>query len=82
MERSNGSQTPMDSSVDVAEVSNPALKVLYREAVASLMYLMVGTRPDIAFAASQMSKFAEAPTPLECICVKLILRYIKYSNNL
>lgn len=34
---------------------------LYREAIGSLMYLMMGSRLDLAFAAAKLAQFFEAP---------------------
>ena len=36
-------------------------KVPYREAIGSLMYAAVATRPDIAFAVSHLSQFLDNP---------------------
>jgi len=62
-----GSQTPVDkdvvlepASVDHTAIDNDKLK--YQCAVGSLMYLMLGTRPHIAFAVSQVSRFSSNPT--------------------
>lgn len=49
----------------------------YREVVGALMYLMTGTRPDIAFAVGKVSRTLENPTHLDIIRVKRILRYLK-----
>jgi Reverse transcriptase (RNA-dependent DNA polymerase) len=51
----NGARTPMEVSFDVDDSSNLGSDVLYREANGSLMYLMVETRPAIAFAGIRMA---------------------------
>ena len=51
----------------------------YRSILGSIMYLMVGTRPDIAFAVSELSKCMESPTEDHCIAIKRVLRYLKGS---
>jgi hypothetical protein len=64
-----GANTPMECGVDLNDASELAKDVPYGEAIGSLMYLMVGARPDIVFAMSQLSKFVESPTtlpPVEC----------------
>lgn len=48
----------------------------YRQAVGSLIYLVTGTRPDIAFAVSQVSKFLESPHNVHWAGVKRIMRYL------
>ena len=45
------------------------------------MYLMVGTRPDIAFSVSKLAKYVESPTLLHWNCVKRVLRYIKNTSE-
>jgi Reverse transcriptase (RNA-dependent DNA polymerase) len=51
-------------------------KVPYREAIGSLMYAAVATRPDIAFAVSTLSQFLDNPGELHWDAVKRVLRYL------
>lgn len=48
----------------------------YREAVGSLMYLAVGTRPDISFAVGRASRFLSQPKESDVVAVKRIFRYL------
>ena len=52
-------------------------KVPYRSAVGSLIYMVTGTRPDIAVAVGEVSKYLENPGPQHWMAVKRILRYLK-----
>jgi Reverse transcriptase (RNA-dependent DNA polymerase) len=81
MSDANGARTPMEVSIDVDDSSELATNVPYREAIGSLMYLMVGTRPDIAFAVSRMAQYVESPTVLQWKAVKHIMRYIKHTSD-
>lgn len=49
----------------------------YREAVGSLLYLSKGTRPDISFSVSMVSRYMEKPTKLHWNAVKRIMKYLK-----
>jgi hypothetical protein len=49
----------------------------YQRAVGSLMYAMLGTRPDIAYAVSVVSRYAAKPTPTHKAAVTRILRYLR-----
>jgi hypothetical protein len=49
--------------------------------IGPLMYLMVGTRPDIAYAVSILSQYMEEPHYLHCKAVKRVIRYIKRTLN-
>ena len=50
--------------------------VPYRQAIGSLMYLMVSTRPDIAAAVGILSRFMENPGRIHWEGVKRVLRYV------
>ena len=50
---------------------------LYQSAVGSLLYLSIGTRPDITYAVSNVAKFCAQPTKQHWIAVKRIMRYLK-----
>ena len=54
----------------------------YREAVGSLMFLSVNSRPDIAFAVNQVARQVNAPTPTHWKAVKRILMYVISTKNL
>jgi hypothetical protein len=49
----------------------------YKTAVGSLMYAMVGTRPDLAFLVSMVSQFMSRAGPSHWMAVKRIMRYLK-----
>ena len=73
------SLTPMevDRSPQRVESNSFETKFPYREAIGSLMYLMVCTRPDIGFAVGKLSQFTESPRSEHWTAVKRVLRYIK-----
>lgn len=50
---------------------------IYREAVGSLTYLMVCTRPDIAYAVGQVAQFNHQPKLVNWVALKRILCYLK-----
>ena len=54
----------------------------YREAVGSIMYIAVSTRPDIAKAVSAVSKYLENPGLKHWMAVKRILKYLKGTKDL
>ena len=51
--------------------------VPYREAIGSLMYAALGTRPDIVFAVSFLSQFMQNPGWPHWEAVKRVFRYLK-----
>lgn len=58
------------------------LKASYAKAIGSLMYLMLGTRPDIAFSVSYLSRHMARPTEHHMRAVKRVFRYLKGSMHL
>jgi transposase InsO family protein len=55
--------------------------VPYQSAIGSLMYLMLGTRPDLAAAVGILSKFASSPGQQHWVAVKRVMRYIKQTAD-
>ena len=55
--------------------------VPYSSAVGSLMYAMVCTRPDIAYAVSVVSRYMANPGKQHWQAVKWILRYLRGTTN-
>ncbi|XP_062104529.1 secreted RxLR effector protein 161-like [Humulus lupulus] len=54
----------------------------YSSAVGSIMYAMIGTRPDIAYGVSLISRFMSKPARSHWQVVKWLLRYLKGSSEL
>ena len=83
------SPTPIDASTKITELDSPSTPVEkaemssipYNQAVGSLMYLMVGTRPDLAHAVGFVSRFLSNPGPKHWTVVKRILRYLKGTES-
>ena len=77
--------TPMDPSAPLSKAQSPTTladitkmrNVPYHEAVGSLMYTTMGTRPDIAFAMSTVAQFSKNPGWKHWEAVKHIFRYLQ-----
>ncbi|EED18958.1 conserved hypothetical protein [Talaromyces stipitatus ATCC 10500] len=79
--------TPLDPKHPLVEATNAeslnetdALE--YRAAVGALIYLMICTRPDLAFALSRLSKFVQKPGIKHAAALKRVLRYLAGTQNL
>ncbi len=75
--------TPMDRSYNevTTQESELAHDVPYRQAIGSLMYLRIATRPDIAYAIGKLSQHSQNPRTHDWIAVKRVLRYINGTRN-
>src|SRR4051812_40217977 len=49
----------------------------YKQIVGSFMYVMMATRPDLAFTMSRLSKFFDCPTKVHAAAAKRVLRYLR-----
>ena len=89
----NACATPVEPNVTLtatdclSETSSDADKELmrgvdYRQAVGCLLWIANGTRPDISYAVSQVSRFLEKPGPKHWKAVKRIIRYLVGSADL
>ncbi|KAJ5743432.1 hypothetical protein N7533_010534 [Penicillium manginii] len=56
-------------------------KARYATAIGSLMYLIVGTRPDIAFALGVLSRFTSQPQSHHQVALQRLLRYVKATQS-
>lgn len=54
---------------------------LYREAIGLLMYLMVCTRPDIAYIVGVLSRYMNKPTNTHWQGVKRVLKFLRGTVN-
>ena len=73
--------TPAEVEQLVKSDGMSTVKYPYREAVGSMMYLMLCTRPDIANAVGCVAKYCESYDSTHWIAVKRILRYLKTTSN-
>lgn len=79
--------TPVETSykeIAESEKENESLDTNhypFRDIVGSIMYAMIATRPDLAFAVSLASKHSSVPTLHHWKLVQRILRYIQGTKN-
>ena len=53
----------------------------YRQAVGSLMDLMTGSRPDIAYAIGKLAQHFESPRAQHWVALKRVFRYISSTKR-
>lgn len=85
MSECNPISTPIEKEgvqIGKVDTSTKEEKFPYREAVGALAYVMVGTRPDIAYAVGVVSRKLENPTKDDWNKVKRIFRYLKGTVSL
>jgi len=71
--------TPLEVGLQLIQANESDDTLPFREAVGSLMYLMVGTRPDLAFAIGKLSRFVSFYGKEHWAAIKRVLRYVKGS---
>jgi len=54
----------------------------YQSMIGSLMYLVTGTRPDLAYTISVLTQFSSYPTDKYIKTAKHVLRYVNRTRNL
>jgi len=76
----NPVQLPMGAGDRLTKDGEPLtaeLQQTYQELVGALLYVATGTRPDIAYAVGQLSRYVAAPTGQHLAAAKRVLRYLK-----
>jgi hypothetical protein len=53
----------------------------YQSIIGALTYAMIGTRHDIAFVLSELSKYVSKPVKNHLIAAKWVLRYLQFSKD-
>ncbi|THG93452.1 hypothetical protein EW026_g7787 [Hermanssonia centrifuga] len=53
----------------------------YREALGTLMYTSVGTRPDITYTVSTLAKFSQNPGPTHWTALKRVFAYLRGTQH-
>ena len=71
--------TKLDSS---EEANDEVDKELYMKFLGSVMFLSVGTRPDISYAVNVLARAMQQPTKAHWTAAKHLLRYISGSRDL
>jgi hypothetical protein len=80
MDNCNGVATPMETNLQLdpaTDDASPIERIDYQRAIGSIMYAMLGTRPDLAFAVSSLSQYCINPGPQHAQAVQRVLRYLK-----
>lgn len=78
------SNTPMSTGVTLTastEAEGVSTKE-YQAVIGSIMYLMLGTRPDIAFTISRLAQYCIKPSQQHWAAVKHLLRYLASTETL
>jgi hypothetical protein len=87
MEGCQPKSTPMNTKISLNPSPNEKdlddeAKARYGSAIGALMYLMIGTRPDISFALATLSRFVSRPQLHHQAALQRILRYLKATQML
>lgn len=87
LENANPVSTPMDPNVKLddfleSEVQgeldpNSMISFGFATLIGCLMYLALGTRPDIAYAVNKLAQYTSNPHPAHWTAVKRLFRYLK-----
>jgi len=79
------SSTPLSSQEKLTKFDgepNPELSGGYRTIIGSLMYLMLGTRPDLAYAVGKLSRFASNPSTEHAVALVRVVTYVQGTTDL
>jgi len=89
MTNSKKGNLPMTSGMQLSKSQSPTTpegiermsRVPYASAIGSIMYAMICTRPDVAYALSMTSRYQKSPGETHWIAVKNILKYLRRTKD-
>ncbi|XP_031334493.1 secreted RxLR effector protein 161-like [Photinus pyralis] len=82
MNECKGSDVPIDPKLKLLTNENDKMTSKpFRQLIGCLMYVMIGTRPDISFALNMFSRYQDRATDDMWMYLKRILRYLKKTCN-
>jgi hypothetical protein len=87
MSDSNPARTPLPSGVEMhlvryeEQASASEIKA-YQQVIGSLLYVQIGTRPDISFAVSRLVQYASNPSLQHMQLAKYVLTYLSGTADL
>ena len=83
MQDCNGCHTPMDPREDLKKPDDKDITgiIEYQSLVGSIMYGMLGTRPDLGYSISTLSKFNSCPAIEHHSAAKRVLRYLQKTKD-
>lgn len=83
METSNPVKTPIEPNLKLEknDDDNLVTQKPYREVIGSIMYLMLGSRPDLCYPVSYLSRFQEKPMEIHWVHLKRLLRFLNGTTN-
>ena len=80
----NSTNTPLPAGIHLEKSEEPVAlntKTYYQQIIRTLIYAAIGTKPDIAFAATRLSWFNNNPIKKHIKYAKYILWYLKNSES-
>ena len=81
----NNTKTPLPAGIHLEKSDLPATtetKTYYQLMIGTLISATIGTRPDIAFTATRLSRYSNNPTEEHIKYTKHVLRYLKGTKEL
>ena len=90
MLEANSKETPMTAGLKLSKKQCPSAEqaavmsseqLWYRSVVASLIYFVAWTRPDMAYAVTKLCKYMQNPGREHIIALKRLLRYLKGTKD-
>ena len=82
-ENARPASTPMAANQKLTKSSAPEMDAKrYQSALGSLMYAMLGTRPDFAYAVGALSRHAANPTPEHWSAVARVYKYLRGTTDM
>jgi len=85
MENSNTISIPLPKGITLTKGTTEQPKdqvTLYQSMIGSLMYLVTGTRPDLAYKILFLAQFSSCPTEEHIKAAKHVFRYVNGTQNL
>jgi len=82
MANCNPARTPMGNGMQLPNLTEPEVDITeYQRCIGSLMYLMVCTRPDIAYLVGVLSRHVACPGRIHMQAVKCVFRYLRGTSH-